>query len=39
VSQNYSASFEAGALFNFASENVGDAAKFHVAKLVLAHVL
>src|SRR5271166_193929 len=39
VSKNHGASFEAGALFNFASEDIGNAAEFDVAKLVLAHVL
>src|SRR5208282_4986999 len=37
--QNHGASFEAGAFFDLAGEDVGDAAKFDVAKFVLAHVL
>src|SRR5580658_2209221 len=39
VPQHNCPSFKAGALFNFAGENVGNAAQFGVTKFVLAHVL
>src|ERR1022692_133351 len=38
VSEDHGTGFEAGTLFDFAGEDVGDATEFNVAKLVLAHV-